>query len=142
MADHGYDANKDILQDLGYEYRDVNFKALLRWLAILFAFIIVSLLICGVLFNAFVPHWDRIERDVPAFVTARKLPPNPQLQVEPKRDILLYEEAEEARAKAIEKTKDAVVAGGISGVTQDKPEAPRSYPGSGQYRGTRAERTQ
>ena len=133
--------NDGTIPELGYEHRDVNIVAIVRWMSIFTAFVVFSILtIQFAAYPFFTPDWKKLERDVPAFVTKPRTPPYPQVQADPKLDMEVYKASEEPLHEGIKKAKETLAARGISGVTGEVPkEEHSSYPGSGKYAGGEGE---
>jgi hypothetical protein len=134
----------DLLERMGYETRDVDTATILRWLGVLFALIIVTIVATLGLYNFFVPA-DLIAQ-TRGHSRPSRAPAQPQVQVLPRRDMKAYRQAEEVAAAGGVTTKDGrqtipvdaaidrLAAQGISGVRGTQLPAPgRSYPGSGIY---------
>ena len=151
--DHGYEIDRvppDLLNQMGYETRDVGPKAILRWVAGLFVFIgIVSVGTLAIM-NSFIPETGRTayESEIYRSRPVRNPPPQPQLQVLPKRDMIMYRRDEKRILDGYSNTSegqvsvpvevaiDAIAAEGISGVKAGKPQpATDAYPGSGAFIG-------
>ncbi len=133
------DINDGTIAKLGYEHRDINLVAIVRWMSIFAAFVVASIMtIQFIIFPFFVPDWKKQERNIPAFVTKPRLPPYPQVQADPKLDMEVFKAAEEPLHKRIEAAKESLATRGISGVTGEKSEESHSYPGSGDYKGVSA----
>ena len=137
---HGNNINDGTVKELGYDHRDVNLVAIVRWVSIFAVFVIVSILIIQfIIYPFFTPDWKKLERDVPTFVTKTRTPPFPQVQADPKLDMEVFKAAEEPLHKGIEAAKETLATRGISGVTgASVKEEHHSYPGSGEYKGTAA----
>ncbi|WP_395089061.1 hypothetical protein [Armatimonas sp.] len=131
------DINEGTIPELGYDHRDVNLSAIVRWMSIFAMFVVVSIiLIQFVFYPLFTPDWKKLERDVPAFVTAPRTPPYPQVQADPKLDMEIFKASEEGKHEGLRKAKATLAARGISGVTGEAPkEEGHSFPGSGDYTG-------
>ena len=140
----------DLLAQMGYETRDVAFRTLAGWIAALFAFAIGTSFVMAWTFRWFAPDVNEVQKQHAyplAFV--RRLPPNPQIQADPKRDMKIYHAGEdasitqlhwanEAKTKVnipIDRAMDEMAAKGISGISGSaKTEFSPSYPGSGDYK--------
>lgn len=150
--DHGYEMDRvppDLLQEMGYETRDVGPMAIIRWLGGLGVFIAIVTFGTLALMDSFIPETGRIAYESEMFRTQpiRNMPPQPQLQVLPKRDMIMYRRDEKRRLDGYSNTSegrvsipindaiDAYAAKGISGVTKTaEPNQSDAYPGSGRYR--------
>jgi hypothetical protein len=150
--DHGYEIDRvppDLLNQMGYETRDVGPKAILIWMGGLFVFIGIVTFGTLVLMDNFIPETGRVAYESEIFRTTpiRNNPPQPQLQTLPRRDMIMYRRDErrildgysatsEGRVSVpISETIDAIAAEGISGVkggTTPQPDGD-AYPGSGKY---------
>jgi hypothetical protein len=131
------DINEKTIPALGYDHRDVNLVAIVKWMSIFATFVTGSIiLIQFVFYPLFTPDWRKLERDVPAFVAAPRVPPYPQVQADPKLDMEVFKASEEGLHEAVNKAKEALAVRGISGVTGGvaKDEG-HSFPGSGDYVG-------
>lgn len=134
---HGNNINEGTIKELGYEHRDVNLVAIVRWMMIFAAFVVVSILTIQFLaYPFFTPDWKKLEREVPSFVTQKRVPPYPQVQGDPKLDMEVFKAAEEPLHASLEKAKETLAARGIAGMTGGvaKKEG-HSFPGSGDYEG-------
>ena len=131
------DINEGTIPEIGYDHRDVNLSAIVKWMSIFATFVTVSIiLIQFVFYPLFTPDWKKLERDVPAFVTAPRTPPYPQVQADPKLDMEIFKASEEGKHEGLAKAKAALAARGIAGVTGETPkEEGHSFPGSGDYAG-------
>lgn len=129
--------NEGTIPELGYEHRDVNLPAIVRWMSIFAAFVVVSILtIQFIIYPFFTPDWKKLERTVPTFVTAPRTPPYPQVQGNPKLDMEVFKASEEKLHENINKAKDTLANRGLAGVTTNAPvEEGKSFPGSGDYAG-------
>jgi hypothetical protein len=138
------DVNEGTIPELGYDHRDVNLKAIVFWMSIFAAFVVVS--IAAIQFLAypfFTPDWKKLEKEVPAYVTAPRIPPYPQVQADPKLDMEVFKASEESKHEALNKAKEELAARGLAGVTANTPLAEeKSYPGSGKYIGAEAKETE
>ena len=152
--DHGYEIDRvpsDLLSQMGYETRDVGPKAILVWIAGLFVFVGIVSFGTLVLMNSFIPDTGRVAYESEMFRTQpiRNPPPQPQLQVLPKRDMIMYKRDEarilngysntsEGRVSVpIDVAIDTIAAEGISGVTTAAPKtATVGYPGSRTFTGS------
>ncbi len=128
---HEPQGGHDVLADLGYESKDVKLPPLVGALGGLAALIVVS--IFGILwfYDFTSPRYEQ-DKGKPRWETERKLPPNPQVQADPKKEMVLYYKAEAAYLKSLEAAKKAAAGGGES--THGASHGSNSYPGSGDYR--------
>ena len=111
----------NLLAELGYETTDVDVRKVIFGIAVLFAFIGVSLAVSFGIYKFFEPEYVKV-REKPAFAQVRPVPPVPQLQADPKPDMTSYHEATDSElGESIEKAKEAAVAKGISGVREARP---------------------
>ena len=79
----------------GYETRDTNTGAIINFLVILAAVLVVSGLICWGMFKIFSTHAvDQPATDSP-FADTRQLPLGPHLQVNPREDWLKFRQGQE-----------------------------------------------
>ena len=154
-SDHGahgggtHGAGPDLLEEMGYETRDITLSTIAKWLVGLFVFIGITTGGTILLYRWFVPPYAEMERVAP-LAHVRHVPPIPQLQPDPRADMSNYREAEDAVADEyttggkkgvphtnlpVNKAIDLLAAQGINGVSGSaaKPESP-AYPGSGIYR--------
>ncbi|MBB6051075.1 hypothetical protein [Armatimonas rosea] len=131
------DINDGTIPELGYDHRDVNLKAIVFWMSIFSAFVVVSILtIQFFAYPFFTPDWKKLEKQVPAFVTAPRTPPFPQVQADPKLDMEVFKASEERQHEAMNKAKEALAARGLAGITTNTEHAEgKSFPGSGDYAG-------
>ena len=126
---------QDVLADLGYENKDVKLGPLVGALGGLVALIVVS--IFGILwFYDFTSPRYAMDKGKPRWETERKLPPNPQVQADPKEEMVLYYKAEAPYLASLESAKRAA-----SGAKSESGHAAvghseDSYPGSGDYAGS------
>jgi len=126
---------QDVLAELGYENKDVKLGPLVGALGGLVALIVVS--IFGILwFYDFTSPRYAMDKGKPRWETERKLPPNPQVQADPKKEMVLYYKAEAPYLASLESAKRAA-----SGSTSESAHAvvghsAGSYPGSGDYAGS------
>jgi hypothetical protein len=126
----GTPVSPNLLAQMGYETRDVILRPLVVALGGLLALIVATLIFMFFLYQFFIPDWAKVGKPgLPS--TARRLPPNPQLQADPKRDMVIFREAEDAvhtgtvadttGAKPTMKIEDAIetmaTQTGIAGVT-------------------------
>jgi len=140
----------DLLSKMGYEARDVSLQGIFIGIAALFVFILIAMVGSVILYNIFIPDWYKGTTRIP-IPAARRLPPHPQLQTEPRRDMVLYREAEDemvaGRAddghghRAKMSVNDAInmmaTQRGIAGVRGDaSPVSGGSYPGGTGLKGT------
>jgi hypothetical protein len=90
----GTPVSPNLLAQMGYETRDVILRPLVMSLLALLVFIVVSLVSMFFLYQAFIPNWAKVGQPVtpPA---ARRLPPHPQIQAEPKQDMAIFRIAED-----------------------------------------------
>ena len=145
---HGHAApkdNVDLLSQMGYENRDISLNTIVLWIFVLFCFIAVTTVGTIFLYKFFVPASAELERVAP-LASVRRVPPYPQLQASPKRDMIEFRQAEDAVLGGVTKAADghvnlpidraidAIAARGIAGVsgTGEKPVS-NSYPGSGDF---------
>lgn len=137
--------NVDLLSQMGYENRDVSLNTIALWVGILFVFIAITVVGTIKIYQWMVPASAETERVSP-LVSVRRVPPYPQLQTAPKRDMMEFRQAEDAVIDGVTKGAngqanipvdraiDAVATKGISGVagTGGKPTS-NAYPGSGDF---------
>ena len=137
--------NVDLLSQMGYENRDISLNAILGWIGGLFVFIVFATAGTLLLYKFFVPPSVELERVSP-LASVRRVPPYPQLQTAPKRDMMEYRQAEDAILTEVTKGREgqanlpiadainAVATRGISGIsgTGESKES-LAYPGSGNY---------
>jgi hypothetical protein len=117
------------MQELGYDTRDIKLPKIILWLSVFAGFVIFSILFGLGIYNAFSPEYKE-ERALPAFVTAQRKPPFPQLQADPQPEMEQYLAAQEPKHEAIEKAMASTIASGISGVTAETKHEGTAYPGS------------
>lgn len=72
--------------DVAFERRDVNVRAILYFLATLFAVVALALISMRGLFG-FYSHTQKLGPGVSPFYNSRELPPAPRLQVDPAVDL-------------------------------------------------------
>ena len=72
--------------DVAFEKRDVNIRAVLYFLATLFAVVALALISMRGLFG-FYSHTQKLGPGVSPFYNSRELPPAPRLQVKPVEDL-------------------------------------------------------
>lgn len=149
--DHGYEMDRvppDLLHNMGYETRDVGPVAIMRWLAGLGVFIVIVTFGTLAIMNSFIPDTGRVAYESEIYRTRpiRNEPPQPQLQVLPKRDMIMYRRDEKRLLDGYANTSegrvsvpigeaiDAIAAEGISGVKGEKPVQNNGYPGSRQFK--------
>lgn len=101
----------DLLAQMGYEPRDINFKQVMLGVFSLIGFFIATIIATIFLYSIFVPDWAKLgnRQEIP---TNRRLPPHPQLQTDPRRDFELYRQAEDRTLEG--KGYDGKTAEGIS----------------------------
>jgi hypothetical protein len=140
------DPNLDLLVKLGYDTRDVPLQPLVRWLGGLAMLIVVATLIGFGLFKWLVPSYSELTSGSP-LPYVRLLPPNPEIQVRPRRDMIDYWTRVDPIVKGytagdngrvnlpIGRAMDLMARKGISGVTGDNAvvASTDAYPGSGKY---------
>ena len=127
----------DVLHQMGYEPRDADLKSVLNSVFALFAFFLVTMGITVLLYSIFVPNWAKLNDREP-LPPGRRLPPNPQLQTAPRRDMELYRQAEDKTlagqngAMSVEQAIDAVAEQkGIAGIRGTAiKERGTAYPGA------------
>jgi len=154
--DHGYETDRvppDLLQSMGYETRDVGPRAIMVWLAGLGVFIAIVTFGTLAIMNTFIPETGRTAYESEIYRTRplRNEPPQPQLQVLPKRDMIMYRRDEKRLLDGYSNTSegrvsipvndaiDAIAAEGISGIKGEaKPTQSDAYPGSGRYKNSGA----
>lgn len=150
----------DLLVELGYETRDVAFKTIGLWIFGLIAF---ALSVAGVMLLAF--RWfapdvtaAQYQRAYP-LATTRRLPQEPMLQADPRRDMAQYHAKEDRSILewqytdpnkktgvnvpidvAIEKYASEVGISGVKGTAT--PPVSSAYPGSGRYENRPARTTE
>ena len=139
----------DLLEQLGYEPRDIDLRRILFWIAMLFVLIVGSMAISIVCYMVFIPGWAKLGQ--PTSIPAnRRLPPHPQIQVDPKKDMTLYQLAEDRVLRAeigdgkspkpnlsVDQAVDLMASErGIAGIKGTAiHQRGTSYPGSGDYEG-------
>ncbi|MFM7323032.1 MAG: hypothetical protein ACKO5K_16150 [Armatimonadota bacterium] len=127
---HDSHGGQDVLADLGYENKDVKLAPLMGALGGLVALIVVS--IFGILwFYDFTSPRYEMDKGKPRWETERKLPPHPQIQADPKEEMVLYYKAEAPYVKSLEAAKRA--AAGSGSEAHSTSHEGKSYPGSGDY---------
>ena len=134
----------DLLSQMGYEPTDVNLRSVFTGIIALFVFIALAMLFTAGLYTVFIPGWYKAETRMP-MPAGRRMPPHPQIQTEPRRDMALYRQAEDALVagkgndghghNATMSVDDAMTAlatqKGIAGVRGDAPAMRgNAYPGS------------
>ena len=147
---HGHGNEPDLLSQLGYEGRDVDPFPIFQWIAGLFVFIAVTLVVTFGFYRFFVPESVVLNTKK---TDALRVPLQPQLQVRPKVDIAQFRQAEKRLTEGytltargnrvtipVSEAIDELAASGISGVTQPavEPVKVKSYPGSGVFDGAEA----
>jgi hypothetical protein len=156
MAGHGHDhghapdpLSPDLLAAMKYETRDIALNTLILWFGNLIIFIVIVTTITLFLYSQFVPGKAELERTSP-LASVRVVPPHPQLQVAPKRDMIEYRLAEKHEFSEPTKNADGTVnlpieramkmladEKGISGKKGSEPAPERTaFPGSGDYTNT------
>jgi hypothetical protein len=90
----GTPVSPNLLAQMGYETRDVLLRPVIVALVTLFFFIFLTLGATAVIYSIFIPNWAKLGRPA-APPAARRLPPHPQLQAEPKHDMALFRRAED-----------------------------------------------
>jgi hypothetical protein len=88
------DINIEEMRELGYERSDVSLPTLIRWIIFLFIFVAFCSLVSWVIYRVFVPEIGEDMR-ANAQKLVRTVPGDPQLQVDPKRDIREFRLGEE-----------------------------------------------
>ena len=79
----------------GYETRDANVGAVYNFLVIMGVILVATGLVCWGMFHYFSAHMvDPAATDSP-FADSRELPMGPQLQVNPREDLLKFREGQE-----------------------------------------------
>jgi hypothetical protein len=123
----------NLLAQMGYETRDIILRPIMTGIASLFVFIALTLVVSVGIYQFFIPDFAKLGRP-PEVSNARRLPPHPQIQAEPKRDMEIFRQAEDAvlsleapdadGSKAAMKIDDAIsvlaTQQGIAGVKGDK----------------------
>jgi hypothetical protein len=90
----GTPVSPNLLAQMGYETRDVALRPIMLSIVTLFVFIFLTLLVSAGIYQIFIPNWAKLGRPV-APPAARRLPPHPQIQAEPKHDMALFRRAED-----------------------------------------------
>jgi hypothetical protein len=78
----------------GYETRDANVPGVFSFLVVLTLVLLGTALVCWGMFHYFSAHDKEAASDSP-FADTRQLPLGPQLQVNPREDLLKYREEQE-----------------------------------------------
>jgi hypothetical protein len=86
--------NKLPIASPGYETRDVHVGAILNFLVILTVIILATVLTCWGIFRYFAANQDRSAANSP-FEETRQLPKGPELQVNPREELLQYREKQQ-----------------------------------------------
>jgi hypothetical protein len=89
----------DLLEQLGYEPRDIDLRRIFFWIGMLFILIAGASVASVVCYAIFIPGWAKLGQPMP-IPANRRLPPNPQVQVNPKKDMALYQQAEDRVLRA------------------------------------------
>lgn len=142
-------AGPDLLAEMKYEHRDIALEKLMWFIGVFFIGFIAAMLITVGIYQFFIPNWAKLGK-IPEPSPYRRLPPLPQVQVNPQRDMELFRLAEDKQVSgeqgAVPGTKSAMtvtaaidqLAGqdGIAGI-KGTTEAKRGefYPGSRAYDG-------
>lgn len=79
----------------GYETRDADIRAVLTFLVVLGAVLIVASLLCYGMFRYFSSHEQNQAATESPFADTRQLPLGPQLQVNPREDWLKFREEQQ-----------------------------------------------
>jgi hypothetical protein len=139
----------DLLEQMGYETRDIDLRRIFFWIAMLFVLIFGAMVISIVFYIIFIPGWAKLGQPTP-IPANRRLPPHPQVQVDPKKDMRLYQLAEDRVLRAeigdaksakpalsVDQAVDLMASErGIAGVRGTAVrQRGTSYPGSGDYEG-------
>lgn len=140
--------NIDLLEQMGYETRDVSLPGLSRWLIVFAVFLGAATIGSLALYHKLIPDFARDQSSAP-MMHVRHVPPFPQIQAEPRRDMMEYRTAEDgvlaggpsASAKAGTSIDDAIATianvRGISGIRGSAlpklGSTNHSYPGGGDY---------
>lgn len=78
----------------GYETRDANVRGVFNFLVVLTVVLVLTFIVCWGLFRYLSAHPEE-PASVSPFAETRQLPPGPQLQVNPRQDLLQYQEEQE-----------------------------------------------
>ncbi|MGH9681402.1 MAG: hypothetical protein ACRD4Y_15755, partial [Candidatus Acidiferrales bacterium] len=79
----------------GYETRDANVKGVYTFLVILGVTLVGTAIVCWGMFRIFSSYYGVAEPASAPFVDSRQVPMSPQLQVNPRQDLLRYREEQE-----------------------------------------------
>ncbi|GEM_PF-4142565 len=138
----------DLLARMGYETRDVETRSILSWLAVLFVFLVMATGGTLLLYRVFVPA-ELVAQTRGQGQRPSRVPLQPQVQMDPKRDMRQFRQAEEAALVGGVTTReglttvpvdvaiDRLAESGISGISGTAlPTPPAGAPGSGQFETT------
>jgi hypothetical protein len=142
-AAHGHGPSLDILDQMGYETRDVSLPGLIKWLSFFGVFLVIATVGSKFLYDALVPNFAAEQSNSP-MMHVRHVPPFPQIQAEPIRDMVNYRTAEDEvlagnpavgskTGMSVDAAIDAIATQrGIAGVKGDSIATPdpnsKSYP--------------
>jgi hypothetical protein len=142
-------AGPDLLSEMKFEHRDIALQKLMGFIVVFIVGFIAAMIVTIGIYQFFIPDWAKLGK-IAAPSPYRRLPPHPQIQVDPKHDMELYRLAEDKQVSgeqgAIPGTKPAMtvtaaidkLAGqeGIAGIT-GTTEAKRGefFPGSRAFAG-------
>lgn len=142
-------AGPDLLAKMDYEHRDIALQKLMWFITVFIIGFLAAMLITVGIYQFFIPNWAKLGK-IPEPSPYRRLPPHPQVQVDPRRDMALYRLAEDKQTSgeqgAVAGTKPAMTVtaaieklaaqDGIAGIT-GTAEAKRGeyFPGSRAFDG-------
>lgn len=132
MSSHSHKPAIVIPDPKGYESADLDLAPIIKWMAMLEVFVLVSTLITVPIYRFFLPKTTI--GDVTRF-TERTLPPEPKLQAQPKIELKDFRMDEQARMESygwaekskgemrmpLEKAMEMVVQNGAEGVVMGTP---------------------
>lgn len=87
-------SHKSPIASPGYEVRDANVRGVFSFLVVLSVVLIGTALVCWGMFRYFSAH-EQETATVSPFADTRQLPLGPQLQVNPRQDLLQFREQQE-----------------------------------------------
>lgn len=142
-------AGPDLLEEMKYEHRDIALQKLMWFIAVFFVGFIAAMIVTVGIYQFFIPDWAKLGR-IPEPSPYRRLPPHPQIQVDPQRDMQEFRLAEDKQVSgeqgavtgtkavmtvtaAIDKLAGDEGIAGIKGTTEAK--RGDHFPGSRAYEG-------
>ncbi len=87
-------AGPDLLAEMKYEHRDIALQKLMGFIVVFIVGFVSAMIVSIGIYQFFIPNWAKLGK-IPEPSPYRRLPPLPQLQVDPKRDMQQFRLAED-----------------------------------------------